>query len=198
MTSSPLPHPPESTRRLGDRPPPQWHTWVPLGLVVVSLLALAVLPDTVARRGARLQREISERVTPVRTELHTFGLAFAREVLAFRAWALFPSWFYTDDYRLVGQARTGDLDVDYLTRPYDSQFMPVGRFLAWVLGGADQMSWSLAASMALGLQLAAVLGAAWTVFKRFKPRPSVTAAATPTAAATTSAAAQSGMTRASA
>jgi hypothetical protein len=77
-----------TARRQGDRPRPSWQTWVPLGLVVVSLLALAVLPDTVARRVARLQQEVAQRVTPVRNELHAFGLAFAREVLAFRAWAL--------------------------------------------------------------------------------------------------------------
>jgi PAS domain S-box-containing protein len=88
-----------TTRRLGDRPRPSWQTWVPLGLVVVSLLALAILPDTVARRGARLQREITERVTPVRTELHTFGLAFAREVLAFRAWALTGDGGFAEEFK---------------------------------------------------------------------------------------------------
>ena len=87
------------TRRLGDRPRPSWQTWVPLGLVVVSLLALAILPDSVARRATRLQQEISQRVTPVRTELHTFGLAFAREVLAFRAWALTGDAGFADEYR---------------------------------------------------------------------------------------------------
>src|SRR6185436_730066 len=88
-----------SARRQGDRPRPSWQTWVPLGLVVVSLLALAILPDTVARRVARLQQEVSQRVTPVRNELHTFGLAFAREVLAFRAWALTGNAGVADEYR---------------------------------------------------------------------------------------------------
>ena len=88
-----------TARRQGDRPRPSWQTWVPLGLVVVSLLALAVLPDTVARRVARLQQEASQRVTPVRNELHAFGLAFAREVLAFRAWALTGDAGFADEYR---------------------------------------------------------------------------------------------------
>ena len=67
--------------------------------MVVSLLALAVLPDSVARRVARLQQEVSQRVTPVRNELHAFGLAFAREVLAFRAWALTGDAGFADEYR---------------------------------------------------------------------------------------------------
>ena len=67
--------------------------------MVLSLLALAILPDTVARRVARLQQEVSQRVTPVRNELHTFGLAFAREVLAFRAWALTGDAGFAEEYR---------------------------------------------------------------------------------------------------
>ena len=88
-----------TARRLGDRTPPSWHTWVPLGLVVLSLLALAILPGRAARRMAGLQGEVLERVTPVRNELHTFGLAFAREVLAFRAWALTGETGFADEFR---------------------------------------------------------------------------------------------------
>ena len=100
-----------TARRQGDRPRPSWQTWVPLGLVVVSLLALAVLPDTVARRVARLQQEASQRVTPVRNELHAFGLAFAREVLAFRAWALTGDSGFADEYRQSSEVADRSLDA---------------------------------------------------------------------------------------
>jgi len=103
-----------TARRLGDRPRPSWQTWVPLGLVVVSLLALAVLPDSVARRVARLQQEVAQRVTPVRNQLHTFGLAFAREVLAFRAWALTGDAGFADEYRR--SAEDADRSLEAATR----------------------------------------------------------------------------------
>ena len=79
--------------------------------MVVSLLALAILPDSVARRADRLQQEISRRVTPVRTELHTFGLAFAREVLAFRAWALTGDAGFADEYRRSAEDADRSLDA---------------------------------------------------------------------------------------
>jgi PAS domain S-box-containing protein len=103
-----------TARRLGDRPRPSWQTWVPLGLVVVSLLALAVLPGTVARRVAGLQEEVSQRVTPVRNQLHTFGLAFAREVLAFRAWALTGDAGFADEFRR--SAEDADRSLEAATR----------------------------------------------------------------------------------
>jgi signal transduction histidine kinase len=103
-----------TARRQGDRPRPSWQTWVPLGLVVVSLLALAVLPDSVARRVARLQQEVAQRVTPVRNQLHTFGLAFAREVLAFRAWALTGDAAFADEYRR--SAEDADRSLESATR----------------------------------------------------------------------------------
>ena len=82
--------------------------------MVLSLLALAILPDTVARRVARLQQEVSQRVTPVRNELHTFGLAFAREVLAFRAWALTGDAGFADEYRR--SAEDADRSLEAATR----------------------------------------------------------------------------------
>ncbi|HET6898939.1 MAG TPA: PAS domain S-box protein [Vicinamibacteria bacterium] len=100
-----------TARRQGDRPTPSWQTWVPLGLVVVSLLALAVVPDTAARRVARLQQEVSQRVTPVRNELHSFGLAFAREVLAFRAWALTGDAGFADEYRRSAEEANRSLEA---------------------------------------------------------------------------------------
>jgi hypothetical protein len=69
--------------------------------------------------------------------------------LIFRGWALYPSWFFTDDYRLMYDARAQGLGWDYLTRPFDSQFMPFGRLLVWVVTASGSMNWFLAASLTL-------------------------------------------------
>lgn len=80
--------------------------------------------------------------------------------LCFRAWAVLPSYFYLDDYRLVDEARTAGLNLDNLTEPYDAQFMPFGRFVAWVAAIPDQMSWPLMAATSLGIQLMASVACA--------------------------------------
>jgi PAS domain S-box-containing protein len=95
LTARPSAH----ARRPGEASRPSWHSWLPFGLVVLSLLALAVLPGTVARRTDRLQREVAQRVTPVRNDLRAFGLAFAREVLAFRAWLLTGDRGFAEEFR---------------------------------------------------------------------------------------------------
>jgi len=134
LTSSPLPHPPEVTRRLGDRPRPQWQTWVPFGLVVLSLLGLAILPGAVARRTARLQSDVAERVTPVRNDLHAFGLAFAREVLAFRAWALTGDTGFAGEYRR--SAEDADRSLDAVARRLSgTDLAPLAAELRSTLGG---------------------------------------------------------------
>jgi len=138
LTSSPFPRPPEATRRLGDRPQPQWQTWVPLGLVVLSLLALAILPGAVARRTARLQSEVAERVTPVRNELHAFGLAFAREVLAFRAWALTGDTGFADEFKR--SAEDADRSLDAVARKLSgTDLAPLAAELRSTLGGWREM-----------------------------------------------------------
>src|SRR5206468_2871268 len=104
------PHSP--ARRPGERAP--WQTWRPLGLVVVSLVALAVLPGLVARRTEALRREVADGVTPPRRDLHAFGLAFAREVLAFRAWLLTHDPAFAEEFRR--SRADGDRSLDAAAR----------------------------------------------------------------------------------
>lgn len=95
--------------------------------------------------------------------------------LVLRAWALFPSFFYTDDYRLLREARDEGLSPGYLLRPFDSQFMPVGRFVAWVVAESGNLNWPLAASITLAAQLIACLACLWMLITLFGIRPGILA-----------------------
>ena len=99
----------------------------------------------------------------------TIGAVMIAVQLAFRGWALIPSWFYADDYRLLADAGSTRLDLDYLVTPFDSQFMPIGRLLAWLVADSGHVNWTLAATLTLVLQGLASISCLWmlvTVFGR--------------------------------
>ena len=74
--------------------------------------------------------------------------------LAFRAWALYPSWFYTDDYTLLNRARAHRLpDLEYLSDHFNSHFMPFGKLLIWIVAHSGTTNWALAATTTLVVQL---------------------------------------------
>ncbi len=104
-----------------------------------------------------------------RTVLGVAGMMAAVH-LGVRAWAIFPSWFYTDDYRLLYDATGEPLSLTYLLSPFDSQLMPFGRALAWLVAASGDVDWTLAASLTLTLQGVAVLTCAWMVFTLFGVR----------------------------
>lgn len=90
--------------------------------------------------------------------------------LGFRAWAVLPSWFYTDDYRLMLDAQDAGLSLNYLLTPFDSQFMPFGRLLVWVVSSSGTMNWGLAATTTLLLQAAAGAACLWMLVSLFGAR----------------------------
>ncbi|WP_121252691.1 hypothetical protein [Nocardioides ferulae] len=90
--------------------------------------------------------------------------------LAFRAWALFPSWFYTDDYRFLHDATGAELDLDYLITPFDSQFMPLGRALVWLVADSGHVNWTLAAGSTLLMQALASVACVWMLTTLFGAR----------------------------
>ncbi len=102
------------------------------------------------------------------------GLA-AGLTLLLRTWALAGSWFYADDHRLLGQAQDSEFGVRYLTEPFDSQFMPFGRAVAWLVthdagGGAVHASWSSAVIVSVVLSAAAAAACLWMLTAAFGRR----------------------------
>ncbi len=89
---------------------------------------------------------------------------------AVRAWALYPSWYYTDDYRFLYDARAESFSAAYLARPFDNQFMPVGRALAYWVSHSGDVNWSLTATTTLVLQVLASGACVWMLVSVFGAR----------------------------
>jgi hypothetical protein len=91
--------------------------------------------------------------------------------LALRAWQLFGGWFYSDDFIFLGDALRAPFGTELLMTPHDSQLMPVGVAISWVVAQAGGYAWWLAALTTLAMQaLAAVL--AWFALRAlFGERP---------------------------
>ena len=90
--------------------------------------------------------------------------------LGFRAWALYTSWFYTDDYRLMLDAHGSPLSWRYSWTSFDSHVMPLGRVLVWLVTEAGPLNWNLAASITLAFQLMASLACLWMLVTLFGAR----------------------------
>lgn len=86
---------------------------------------------------------------------------------AFRAWAVYPSFFYGDDYRLIREGRLSDLGLEYLLRPYDAQFMPYGRLVAWFAARPELAQWWMLATTSWIAQLVAGLACLWMLVTLF-------------------------------
>lgn len=93
----------------------------------------------------------------VAQRVHLTAYAIVAVGTAFKAWIVLPAWFYSDDFRFIEDAHTQGMSVDFLFTPHDSQLMPVGVAISWVVAQADGYSWLSAASITLTLQLLAAL-----------------------------------------
>ncbi len=77
--------------------------------------------------------------------------------LALTAWMVLPAWFYSDDFRFIESANSNSLSLDFLFTPHDSQLMPLGVAISWVVAQAGGYSWLAAASITLLLQAGAAV-----------------------------------------
>lgn len=98
------------------------------------------------------------------------GLLMVIAQVTFRAWVLYPSWFYLDDYNLLRDATASRLSTDYLMEPYNGHLMPGGRFLADFVAGSGQLNWSLAATLVVILQALASVSCLWMLTTLFGSR----------------------------
>ena len=90
--------------------------------------------------------------------------------LGFRAWALYPAWFFADDFRLMLDAAGSDPDPEHLLAPHDNHLMPLARLVVWLVTEAGPMNWTLAASLTMFGQLLASLACLWMLITLFGRR----------------------------
>lgn len=98
------------------------------------------------------------------------GLLLVALHVGFRAWVVYPSWFFLDDFNLLHQAERPTPGLSYLIEPYNGHLMPGGRLVAWLVAQSGHVNWSLAASITLALQAAAALTALWMLLALFGRR----------------------------
>jgi hypothetical protein len=97
------------------------------------------------------------------------GLLVAAHV-ALRVWMLWPSWFYGDDYALIGEADARGMSADYVTEPYGGRFMPIGRSMMWVVAEAGPLDWHFTALVVVVMVALAGLACLWMLLELFGPR----------------------------
>jgi hypothetical protein len=104
--------------------------------------------------------------------VHVVALLLLVGQFSLHCWMLLGSWFYTDDYRLLAQSRGTTLDLDYLSEPFDSQFMPFGRFIAWAVGNSGEVAtaWGTAVAITLATSTLAALACWWMLVTVFGAR----------------------------
>ncbi|HUG55007.1 MAG TPA: PAS domain S-box protein [Vicinamibacteria bacterium] len=125
------------SRRPGEAFRPSWQTFLPLGVVVLSLLAVAVLPVARARRTDRMRDEVTVRVIPARHALSGFTVAVSSAVSAMRAWLLTNDQAFADEFRR--SAAEADRTLAEVRRRLDeSHLAPAAAELAHVFQTWEQ------------------------------------------------------------
>jgi hypothetical protein len=98
------------------------------------------------------------------------GVGLVTLHLVFRTWAITHGYFYTDDYVLLTDAVRSRFTLEYLLRPDNGHFMPGTRAIYFLVASAGGLSWTLAATVSLALQLMASLFALWSMLVLFGRR----------------------------
>lgn len=112
---------------------------------------------------ARVPENSTQYVVPA-------GAALVLVLLAYRAWMLWGSYFFTDDYRLMLDAHDQPLTWQYLVAPFDDHVMPLSRLVIWCVTQAGTLNWALGASVVVAMYLAAGLACLWMLVTAFGER----------------------------
>ncbi len=126
---------------------------------------------------ARLRRSWAERAgwTDHPQLVVITGAALVIGQLVFRAWALYPSWFYLDDYGLLLEAQDQSPSLGYALTPWNGHLMPGGRWIASLVASSGTLNWGLAATITLLIQLLASVACLWMLITLFGNRWAVLA-----------------------
>lgn len=141
---------------------------------VTPCATLCRVPDHSSRSASRVHPGSRGAVDPSEPSVPQLvlgvGALMIAAQLAFRAWALYPSWFFTDDYRLMLDASGTHPDAGHLGEPFDSHLMPLARLLAWLVTDVGTLNWYLAATITLAVQLLASVACLWMLVTLFGRR----------------------------
>lgn len=94
--------------------------------------------------------------------------------LAFRAWALFGSWFYLDDLLILGDARHAH-GLGYLFEPYYSHNYSWGRAISLLVDSTPMVNWPLTVVISLVTQAVSGAACVWMLVTLFGARPLILA-----------------------
>jgi hypothetical protein len=86
------------------------------------------------------------------------GAALVVVQLAFRAWAVYGSWFEFDDFAWMSMSLHRHLGWSFLFQSYAGHLMPGGFLLSWVFAHLDPLNFWLPATALLVLQAVASVG----------------------------------------
>ncbi|MCD6641128.1 MAG: hypothetical protein LT071_14610, partial [Nocardioides sp.] len=93
--------------------------------------------------------------------------------LVLRGWASLGGWFSADDFELMSRLHGTPLTWEQATTPHDSQLMPGGIVLSWLMSASGPFNWTVAAwslvamqalaSVACLLMLVVAFGRRWAI-----------------------------------
>lgn len=107
--------------------------------------------------------------------LTSIALLLIAVAVLLRAWVAFGSWFYEDDFYFLSRIATGDNDLQWYFTRHNVHFMPVGLFLATLVGWAGQFAWWAAALEISVLFLGSALACWWMLVRVFGQNPRILA-----------------------
>jgi len=101
-----------------------WRAWLPVGLVIVTLVALLAVPILVSRRAAAIREEVTEVSDPARLLVNQVELSVARAAAAIRGYIIGGDRTHLEQYRA---ARAQEARVLASLRPLAERLGPASR-----------------------------------------------------------------------